>query len=129
MAQVETDKATMDLEVYDDGVLLKRVIGEGDAVPIGGLIAILGQAGRRHFGLSWPSMAQVVMVRQLLRPAAEAAAPATGSGPRSGSLRPPVAAPVPAPVAAPAPAATAPSADGRRVKASPAGSQVGHRAR
>ena len=45
VAQVETDKATMDLEVYDDGVLLKRVIGEGDAVPIGGLIAILGDEG------------------------------------------------------------------------------------
>ena len=45
IAQVETDKATMDLEVYDDGVLLKRVIGEGDSVPIGGLIAILGKAG------------------------------------------------------------------------------------
>lgn len=45
IAQVETDKATMDLEVYDDGVLLKKVIQEGDAVPIGGLIAILGQSG------------------------------------------------------------------------------------
>ena len=29
IAQVETDKATMDLEVYDDGVLLKRVVAEG----------------------------------------------------------------------------------------------------
>ncbi len=45
IAQVETDKATMDLEVYDDGVLLKRVIGEGDSVPIGGLIAVLGDKG------------------------------------------------------------------------------------
>ena len=45
IAQVETDKATMDLEVYDDGVLLKQVIAEGDAVPIGGLIAVLGKAG------------------------------------------------------------------------------------
>ena len=45
IAQVETDKATMDLEVYDDGVLLKRMIGEGDAVPIGGLIAVLGSQG------------------------------------------------------------------------------------
>ena len=45
VAQVETDKATMDLEVYDDGVLLKRVIGEGESVPIGGLIAVLGKAG------------------------------------------------------------------------------------
>lgn len=45
IAQVETDKATMDLEVYDDGVLLKRVIQEGDSVPIGALIAVLGQKG------------------------------------------------------------------------------------
>lgn len=45
IAQVETDKATMDLEVYDDGVLLKRLIEEGESVPIGGLIAVLGKAG------------------------------------------------------------------------------------
>ena len=45
IAQVETDKATMDLEVYDDGVLLKRVVGEGDSVPIGALIAVLGDEG------------------------------------------------------------------------------------
>ncbi len=45
IAQVETDKATMDLEVYDDGVLLKKVVGEGDAIPIGGLIAVLGDQG------------------------------------------------------------------------------------
>ena len=45
IAQVETDKATMDLEAYDDGVLLKRVVAEGGSVPIGGLIAILGKAG------------------------------------------------------------------------------------
>ncbi len=51
IAQVETDKATMDLEVYDDGVLLKRVIPEGAAVPIGGLIAVLGKAGEDISGL------------------------------------------------------------------------------
>lgn len=45
IAQVETDKATMDLEVYDDGVLLKRLIDEGASVPIGGLIAVLGKEG------------------------------------------------------------------------------------
>ncbi len=45
IAQVETDKATMDLEVYDDGVLLKQLIIEGDSVPIGGLIAVLGKEG------------------------------------------------------------------------------------
>ena len=45
IAQVETDKATMDLEVYDDGVLLAKTIEEGAAVPIGALIAVLGKEG------------------------------------------------------------------------------------
>ena len=44
LAQVETDKATMDLEAFDEGVLLKKVIDEGDAVPIGQLIAVIGEA-------------------------------------------------------------------------------------
>ncbi|MFW5972798.1 MAG: pyruvate dehydrogenase complex dihydrolipoamide acetyltransferase [Bacteroidota bacterium] len=51
IAQVETDKATMDLEVYDDGVLLKQMIEEGDSVPIGGLIAVLGKEGKDISGL------------------------------------------------------------------------------
>ncbi|HET6567408.1 MAG TPA: pyruvate dehydrogenase complex dihydrolipoamide acetyltransferase [Rhodothermales bacterium] len=51
IAQVETDKATMDLEVYDDGVLLKKVIAEGDAVPIGSLIAVLGKKGEDVSGI------------------------------------------------------------------------------
>ena len=45
LAQVETDKATMDLEAFDEGVLLKQVIAEGDAVPIGDLIAVIGEPG------------------------------------------------------------------------------------
>ncbi len=45
IAQVETDKATMDVEAYDDGVLLKRVAGEGDSLAIGSLIAVLGEEG------------------------------------------------------------------------------------
>lgn len=45
IAQVETDKATMDLEVYDDGVLLKKMAEEGDSIPLGGLIAVLGKEG------------------------------------------------------------------------------------
>tara|TARA_B100000575_G_C23142612_1_gene665484 strand:+ start:4358 stop:5620 length:1263 start_codon:yes stop_codon:yes gene_type:complete len=45
IAEVETDKATMDVEVFDAGTILKIVPGEGDAVPLGGLIAIIGEAG------------------------------------------------------------------------------------
>ena len=44
IAEVETDKATMDEEVYDAGTVLRIVPGEGDAVPLGGLIAIIGEA-------------------------------------------------------------------------------------
>lgn len=45
IAEVETDKATMDVEVFDAGTVLKIVPGEGDAVPLGGLIAVIGDAG------------------------------------------------------------------------------------
>ena len=45
IAEVETDKATMDVEVFDAGTILKIVPGEGDAIPLGGLIAIIGEAG------------------------------------------------------------------------------------
>jgi pyruvate dehydrogenase E2 component (dihydrolipoamide acetyltransferase) len=45
IAEVETDKANMDMEAYDEGTLLKIVAKEGDRVPIGGLIAVLGNAG------------------------------------------------------------------------------------
>ena len=44
IAEVETDKATMDVEVFDAGTVLRIVPGEGDVVPLGGLIAIIGEA-------------------------------------------------------------------------------------
>ncbi len=45
LAEVETDKATMELESYWDGVLLHVAAKEGDTVPVNGLIAIIGEAG------------------------------------------------------------------------------------
>ena len=45
IAEVETDKATMDFESFDGGVLLKRLINDGDTVKVGAPIGILGQAG------------------------------------------------------------------------------------
>ena len=35
LAEIETDKATMELENFDDGVLLKLLASEGDEVEIG----------------------------------------------------------------------------------------------
>ena len=43
LAEVETDKATMELESYDDGFLLHIGINEGESVPVDGLIAIIGE--------------------------------------------------------------------------------------
>ncbi len=45
LAEVETDKATMELESYQDGVLLHIGVKEKDAVPVDGVIAIIGEKG------------------------------------------------------------------------------------
>ncbi len=45
LAEVETDKATMDLEAYDEGTLLYIGVEKGDSVPIDAIIAIVGAAG------------------------------------------------------------------------------------
>ena len=45
LAEVETDKATMDLENYEKGTILHFAINEGDAAPVDGIIAIVGRAG------------------------------------------------------------------------------------
>lgn len=51
IAEVETDKATMDLDTFDEGVLLKILAQVDDAVPVGGPIAILGEEGEDIAGL------------------------------------------------------------------------------
>ncbi len=45
LAEVETDKATMELESYEDGTILYIGIKEGDAVPVNGVIAVIGEKG------------------------------------------------------------------------------------
>src|SRR5690554_2198854 len=45
LAEVETDKATMELESYEEGVLLYIGVQEKDAVPVDGVIAIVGEKG------------------------------------------------------------------------------------
>ena len=43
IAEVETDKATMEVEVFDAGTILKILVGEGDAVPLGQIMAVMGE--------------------------------------------------------------------------------------
>ncbi len=45
LADVETDKATMELESYNDGVLLHIGVEAGNAVQVNGILAIVGKAG------------------------------------------------------------------------------------
>ena len=105
--EIETDKSNMDVEAFEEGVLLKRVVEEGQTVPVNSVCAYVGEPGEAIPDL--PAATTVV--------AAAAAAPA-------------------APVAvAPAPSATVGSAqaaepstatptDGARLRISPRASRL-----
>jgi len=51
LAEVETDKATMELESYEDGTLLYIGIKEKEAAPVDGIIAIIGEKGEDYSAL------------------------------------------------------------------------------
>ncbi|MBB6111745.1 pyruvate dehydrogenase complex dihydrolipoamide acetyltransferase [Mucilaginibacter lappiensis] len=48
LAEIETDKATMDFESYQDGTLLYIGVEEGSAVPVDAVIAVLGKEGEDY---------------------------------------------------------------------------------
>ncbi|MFC2249202.1 pyruvate dehydrogenase complex dihydrolipoamide acetyltransferase [Labrys portucalensis] len=109
LAEIETDKATMEVEAVDEGVLAKIVVPEGTAdVPVNELIAVIAGEGED---------AKAV--------AAAGGAPAPKAAAQAPAAEAP-AAPVPAASSAPAPAAapasapvTAPAQAGARIFASP----------
>jgi pyruvate dehydrogenase E2 component (dihydrolipoamide acetyltransferase) len=118
LADVETDKAIMELVARADGVLLKQVVREGTTVPVSSLVAVIGQPGEDVSALvngagGAPAPAA---------PKAAAAAPAkpveapTEKPKEAAQAAAPAPAPAPAPAAPPPPPAAAP---GGRVKASP----------
>ena len=47
LAEVETDKATMELENFDDGTLIEIFVGEGEEVPVGSPLAAIGESGEK----------------------------------------------------------------------------------
>ena len=108
IAEVETDKATMEVECFDDGVLIKQYCGEGAEVAVGDPIAAVGEAGEE--APSWTSSA----------PAPAETAPAAHEPVAVAPVAP--AAPAPAPVAE-APATPA-SSTGTRIKASPLAKKI-----
>lgn len=99
LAEVETDKATMEVIGYADGTLLYVGVKEGNAAKVNDIIAIVGKPGTN--------------VDAIL--AGEGAAPAKAAAPEAPAAAAPASAPAATPTAAPAASA---SGDGR-VKASP----------
>ncbi len=97
IAEVETDKATMELDSYSEGVLLHIAVKEGP-VPINGVIAVIGKAGE-----DWKAALDAAGGNG----APKVAEPAAPSGPT----------PVIEPSAKPA--SETPAETGDRVKASP----------
>ena len=59
LAEIETDKATMDFESYSDGTILYIGAEEGKAVPIDGLLAIIGAEGEDYKALLAAGAAEV----------------------------------------------------------------------
>jgi pyruvate dehydrogenase E2 component (dihydrolipoamide acetyltransferase) len=106
IAEVETDKATMEVECFEDGTLLKQYCGAGDEVPVGGAIAAIGEAGEKA-----PEVSPTEAV-------APEAAPASTPEPAPVVPAPAVAAP------APTPPAPEPAKPGAKVKASPLAKKI-----
>jgi pyruvate dehydrogenase E2 component (dihydrolipoamide acetyltransferase) len=109
LAEIETDKATMEFESFQDGVLLHIGVEKGKKAPVDSILAILGKEGE--------DVAAIIAAEATAAPKAEEpkAAPAPVAAPA------PKAAPAPAPVAAPVvQAAPAPvAANNGRTKVSP----------
>lgn len=113
IAEVETDKATMELDNYVDGILLHIGAKEGDAVPIDGIIAIVGEKGESVDDILKAEASEAAATPEKAEEAQASAAPAATPAPV-------VSAPSPAPTPAPAPiAAPAASSSNGRIKASP----------
>ncbi|MBF8287271.1 MAG: pdhC, partial [Candidatus Rokubacteria bacterium] len=113
IAEIETDKANVEIEAFGAGVLRKILIGEGGQVPVGELIGVIADPADDISKMAAPAAAA---------PAAPpAAAPAPSPLPAMESYRsvPETSAVVPM-----APALSAAPAAGGRVKASPLARKV-----
>ena len=116
VAEIESDKATLELEAQVAGVLLQTLHGPGDVVPVGANLAIVGQAGEdvsAMAGGNGGAAAPAPATATTNAPLAAASAPAVADKPAVAQAETAPQTP-PAPVAEesypPAPAAAPPSA-------------------
>ncbi|MER3417677.1 MAG: dihydrolipoamide acetyltransferase, partial [Chloroflexota bacterium] len=111
--EIETDKATMDVEAFDDGVLLGRLFGEGDTIPVNAICAYIGEPGEAIPSESAPQLPVVspapVQPAPSVAPSPALAASMPTPLPSAPAAQPPPlggglgSAPAPSPPAAPAP--------------------------
>ena len=114
IAEIETDKADIELEAFGSGVLRKIVVPAGERAPVGGLIAVIADAADDIAGLLAGAPAP---------PAAAAPPPPVSPAPPPRVVAPP---PPPRPIA-PAPAPVPVAVPGGRVKASPLAKKIAAR--
>ena len=116
LAEIETDKATMEFESFQDGALHIGV-DKGATAAVDSILAILGEAGEGVSGLLAAETEAPAAAAPAPEPAPAPPRPRSGGG---GSSSAPAPAAAPAPAVAPAAkvAAPAPSANGK-IKASP----------
>jgi pyruvate dehydrogenase E2 component (dihydrolipoamide acetyltransferase) len=132
IAEVETDKANMDFNVEDEGVLLKLLAKEGETVKLGAPVAIIGKAGEdvsallaQAQGAAAPAKKADPAPAKKAEPAKQAdaapeAEPETEAEPEAEAAPGPAKKAAPAKQAAPAKPAPAPAqAPGGRLLASP----------
>ena len=122
LAEIETDKATMEVEAVDEGVLAKIVVPGGtEGVAVNAVIAVLADEGEDAAGVDVDALSTMPSPAPIAAPsAAPSAAPASASEPTPAPAPAPpapVAAPTPAPIPLPTPAPT--PAPATRVFASP----------
>lgn len=92
IGEIDTDKATMDLEVFEDGVLEKLLVPEGTTVAIGEPVAIIGDGSGTGGGTApGTSITQSTTAAEAPAAPSEPAAPAPGApvaGPESAKRTP-----------------------------------------
>src|SRR5271163_3973064 len=109
IAEIETDKATMEYESVDDGVIAKIVVPEGTQdVPVNQLIAVMAEEGEdvKAAASAAGKGAPQAMPKEAPKPAAPAArAPASQATTSTVQPRAPTPPPTPAPPPSSAPSA------------------------
>ncbi|HEY3897582.1 MAG TPA: pyruvate dehydrogenase complex dihydrolipoamide acetyltransferase [Chthoniobacter sp.] len=104
LAEIETDKATMEMEAFDDGILHKHLVEAGGKAPVGAKIGLLLQKGEAPPADGAPAPSAPKAAPAKATPAKEESAAREASTSR--------------------PAASAPVTSGERIKASPLAKKI-----